>query len=414
MKFRYLLYFLALIFVSANSAIAGTFIQLDAKQIAAVKASIEDKTASEATLKAYRSLIERSDTLLNADVFTVTDKTILAPTGDPHDYLSISRYWWPDGNKRNGLPWTRRDGETNPDTQTDKVDRKRIGEMTQTVESLGQAYYFSGNEAYAKKGTDLIKAWFLNSDTRMNPNLNYAQSVPGIDKQRRSGILDGRLIPLRVLDSITLFSGSEHWSDEENESMNNWLKAYLKWLTKSQLGKEGAKQENNHGSWYRFQTTALAFYLGEEKLFARELKQTKKAMGKQFNDEGAQKHELKRTKSFYYSCFNLDAVTRIAVIAERADQSLWDYPSTEKSELSQAIDFLMPTALGEPWPYPTKGINLDSFLPVLSRWVDQTNNTEHKKLLKKLLHESQNAASDEQGKLSLYDSFALFNPDALN
>ena len=196
--------------------------------------------------------------------------------------------------------------------------------------------------------------------------------------------------------------------------MNNWLKAYLKWLTKSQLGKEGAKQENNHGSWYRFQTTALAFYLGEEKLFARELKQTKKAMGKQFNDEGAQKHELKRTKSFYYSCFNLDAVTRIAVIAERADQSLWDYPSTEKSELSQAIDFLMPTALGEPWPYPTKGINLDSFIPVLSRWVDQTNNTEHKKLLKKLLRESQNAASDEQGKLSLYDSFALFNPDALN
>ena len=151
MKFRYLLYFLALIFVSANSAIAGTFIQLDAKQIAAVKASIEDKTASEATLKAYRSLIERSDTLLNADVFTVTDKTILAPTGDPHDYLSISRYWWPDGNKRTGLPWTRRDGETNPDTQTDKVDRKRIGEMTQTVESLGQAYYFLAMKRMRKK-----------------------------------------------------------------------------------------------------------------------------------------------------------------------------------------------------------------------------------------------------------------------
>ena len=146
------------------------------------------------------------------------------------------------------MPWTRRDGETNPDTQTDKVDRKRIGEMTQTVESLGQAYYFSGNEAYAKKGTDLIKAWFLNSDTRMNPNLNYAQSVPGIDKQRRSGILDGRLIPLRVLDSITLFSGSEHWSDEENESMNNWLKAYLKWLTKSCLLYTSPSPRDQRGS----------------------------------------------------------------------------------------------------------------------------------------------------------------------
>jgi len=359
-------------------------------------------------------LIKQSDRLLDVDVFSVTDKTILAPTGDPHDYLSISRYWWPDKRQSNGLPWKRRDGETNPDTQTDKVDRKRIGEMSESVESLGRAYYFSGNEAYAKKGTDLIKAWFLNPETRMNPNLNYAQSVPGINKQRRSGILDGRLIPLRVLDSISLFSESEHWSDADNESMNSWLRDYLKWLTKSKLGKEGAKQENNHGSWYRFQTTALAYYLDDEKLLARELKQARKALGKQFDDEGAQKHELKRTKSFFYSCFNLDAITRIAVIAEKADQSLWEHPSADESEISQAINFLMPTVQGEAWPYPTKGVELDHFIPVLDRWSDQTGNTEHKALLKNLLDESQKTNPSDKDGLSLYEYFALFDPDALN
>ena len=286
--------------------------------------------------------------------------------------------------------------------------------MTQSVQNLGYAYYFSGDEAYAKKGTELIKAWFLDPETRMNPHLNYAQTVPGIDKQRRSGILDGRLIPLKVLDSITIFSGSEHWSQTDNEDMNVWLNDYLKWLTKSKLGKDGAKQTNNHGAWYRFQTTALAFYLGEEKILNRELKLTKKLMAQQFNREGAQEHELKRTKSFFYSCFNLDAFTRIALIADKAGQSLWDYPTVETSELSRAINFLMPTALGEPWPYPTQGVNLNHFIPVLDRFADHTGVAEHKELLKTLLDTSQETAPKEQFETNIYDRFALFKPTALD
>ena len=414
MKFRYILYVLLLSLMNATLAFGAPFVQLDEAQIERVKTSLENQTASEPTLAAYNALIKQADHLLDSGHFSVTDKTILAPTKDPHDYLSISRYWWPDAAKDNGLPWIRKDGQTNPDTQTDKVDRKRIGEMAQAVENLGHAYYFSGNEAYAEKGTALIKAWFLDPETQMNPNLNYAQTVPGIAKQRRSGILDGRLIPLKVLDSITLFSRSDHWSGTDDEEMNVWLRRYLKWLTKSKLGKEGAKQTNNHGSWYRFQTTALAFYLGEEKILNYQLKLTRKAMTRQFNREGAQEHELTRTKSFFYSCFNLDAVTRIALIADRAGQSLWDYPTTETSKLSQAVNFLMPTAQGEAWPYPTQGVNLNHFIPVLDRFADQTGAAEHKALLKKLLDASGGHAPKEIAETHIYDRFALFKPEALD
>ena len=205
MKFSFLFYAVFFITFSVSNAFGAQFIQLDGKQLASVKVSIENGTSSEATLKAYQSLIKRSDLLLELENFSVTQKTILAASGDPHDYLSISRYWWPDARKDNGLPWLRRDGQTNPDTQTDKVDRKRLGKMTLAVQDLSHAYYFSGNEVYAQKGTELLKVWFLNSETRMNPHMNYAQSVPGINKKRRSGILDARLIPLRVLDSVILF-----------------------------------------------------------------------------------------------------------------------------------------------------------------------------------------------------------------
>lgn len=413
MKFRLLIFVVFSLIFNINNAFGAKFVQLDEQQAASVKASIKNSKASSETFNAYQTLITNADLLLEVKAFSVTQKTILAPSKDPHDYLSISRYWWPDPKKRNGLPWLRRDGETNPATQTDEVDRNRIGAMTNAVKNLSYAYYFSDNEAYAKKGTELIKAWFLNKETRMNPHLNFAQIVPGNDYKRRSGILDGRLIPLWVLDAIVIFSESEYWSDADNIKMNAWLSDYLKWLTNSSLGRDGAKQTNNHGSWYQFQVTALAWYLGDTKTLKRELKRTKILMAKQFNKQGAQKHELKRTKSFFYSCFNLDAITRIAIIGDKAGNSLWDYPSSERSELFQAINYLMPVTQGKPWPHPTKGINLNHFILILDRYADKTGSEEHKALLKRLLDESKVNASSGKGGAAIYNAFALFKPDAL-
>lgn len=414
MKFRLLICTSFFLLFNISNAFSAKFVQLDQQQLSKIKTSIKTASASKATINAYQSLIAQADLLLELESFSVTDKSILAPTNDPHDYLSISRYWWPDTSKDDGLPWLRRDGETNPDTQTDKVDRKRIGGMTSAVKSLSYAYYFSGDEAYAKKGTELIKAWFLNDETRMNPNLNYAQSVPGLNKKRRSGILDGRLIPLWVLDSIVLFSESKHWSESDNVQMNLWLNDYLTWLTNSKLGKKGAQQTNNHGSWYRFQVTALAWYLGETEILNRELEHAKVAMAKQFNDQGAQEHELGRTKSFFYSCFNLNAITRIAIIGDKAGNSFWDYPSKEGSELLQAINYLMPAAQGEQWPHPTKGVNPSHFIPVLDRLADQTGSVEHKELLKRLLIQVKSKAASNEHEARIYNTFALFKPDALD
>ena len=407
--------FITLLLLShANSVFSAKFVQLDEQQLSAVKTLINANAASPLTVSAYQALIEKADALLDVQDYTVIDKQILAPTNDPHDYLSISRYWWPDKSKADGLPWVRHDGDTNPDTQTDKVDRKRIGAMTTAVKNLSYAYYFSDNEAYAKKGVRLIKAWFLNPETRMNPHLEYAQSVPGVDKRRRSGILDGRLIPLWILDSIAIFSKSEHWSDADNKQMNKWLSSYLIWLTNSELGKSGAKQTNNHGSWYRFQTVALAWYLGETKLLAKQLKAAKVGLTKQLNKQGGQTHELERTKSYFYSCFNLNAVTRTAIIADKAGDSLWDYPSSESSDLLLAINYLIPAAQGEPWAHPTKGINTSCLIPVLERYTAYNDKSEHKKLLSKLLVDAKNEAKDGNYEARLIRNYALLNPSLID
>ena len=139
------------VFFNIQAAYSADFVQLDEKQLLLTKTSLKNKKSSEVTLNAYQNLISKADQLLEVDSFSVTHKEILAPTKNPNDYLSISRYWWPDENQEGGLPWVRRDGITNPDTQTDKVDRNRLGEMTKAVRALSYAYIFPMMRGMQKK-----------------------------------------------------------------------------------------------------------------------------------------------------------------------------------------------------------------------------------------------------------------------
>ena len=189
----------------STTVFSNSFILLDSLELAKTKEMIANKTASNKTLAVYKKLIRTADLILKSTNPTVIDKTINPPTGNKHDYLSISRYWWPDPEKKDGLPWIRYDGKTNPDTQTDAVDRKRLGFMGKSVRNLSLAYYFTNDEKYAKKAISMIDTWFINPETLMNPHLEFAQSVPGNPKKRTSGILDGRSIVMFVPDAIHLF-----------------------------------------------------------------------------------------------------------------------------------------------------------------------------------------------------------------
>src|SRR2546422_2386765 len=48
------------------------------------------------------------------------------------------------------------------------------------------AYYFLGEESYAIHATELLRIWFLSPETRMNPNLEFAQGVRGFNTDRKS------------------------------------------------------------------------------------------------------------------------------------------------------------------------------------------------------------------------------------
>ncbi len=393
-----------------NKGQATEYIQFTEDNIAHVKISLKQNTAHAVTKQAYRYLLNTADEALVMKAPSVIYKALYPPSKNKHDYLSISRYWWPDPKSTDGLPWIRKDGITNPSTQTNDVDRKRLGKVTNGIKTLSLAYYFSDDEKYAQKGVELINTWFLDEKTKMNPHFTYSQSVPGNPEPRRSGILDGRLIPERVLDAITIFSKSKYWTKQKNEQMNNWLNDYLTWLTTSELGMAGAKQTNNHGSWYRFQVASLAWYLGNNKLLTQAVNSAKNNFSEQFTLEGAQLHELERTRGFFYSCFNLKALTRIASIAEKAKLSLWEHQSIQGHSLKVAVDYLMPVTRGEKWLHTSKNLDVTYLAPILSEMMVYKPEVQYEKALVAILinlTEQKVLKGNQQNTLF---EFALFNP----
>ena len=157
----------------------------------AIKAALPTDPAIGA---AYRDLIVRADKALAAKPASVTDKRSIPLSGDRHDYVSLARYWWPNPANPNGA-YVRRDGDTNPDIESGRFDRAALARMVRDADTLGLAYYYSGERTYADGAARVIRVWFLDPATRMNPNMNFAQAVPGVSNAPMSTETDSRTAP---------------------------------------------------------------------------------------------------------------------------------------------------------------------------------------------------------------------------
>lgn len=90
------------------------------------------------------------DAALQAGPFTVMDKTLVAPSGDKHDFLRMPTYAWPNPDTADGLPYVIRDGEFGPHINGPQYDQGRMAEFTRTVKALAWAFLATGDETYAR------------------------------------------------------------------------------------------------------------------------------------------------------------------------------------------------------------------------------------------------------------------------
>ena len=340
-----------------EEVLPSTFL-LDNVFIAANKEKIKEGDKELQLLLSF--VLSSTDEAMNHESFSVTYKTKTPPSGDKRDYMSVGPYWWPDSTKSNGLPYIRRDGIVNPE-RYEIQDAEFFKSVCNDLFLLSLSEYFTGNKKYADKAVDILHTWFLDEKTRMNPHLNYGQSIPGRTEGRGIGLIDTRSL-VYLIDGIQILKTTGHLPKDTYEGIQIWFKKFLNWMITSPIGLDEADEHNNHGTYYDVQTVAMALFTDQKELAANILRsQTQKRIENQFAEDGSQPHELARTLSWNYSVMNLMGFFELALLAENVNIDLWNYMTPNGKSIKKGFLWLLPYAEGLPWQHTQiKPIDLSS------------------------------------------------------
>ena len=351
--------------VSADDSRPRVFI-LDSMGLSMTKQ--RTRNGDELLKPATTKLIREADGALTSAPLSVTHKEIAPPSGDKHDYMSLAPYWWPDPRAQNGLPYVVRDGKINP--ERDSIpDRQNLENIVAAVKTLALAYYFTAKEDYAKHATTILQVWFLDSPTKMNPNLKYAQGIRGRNVGRAAGIIETHNFP-DIVDAVGLLAGSAAWTQTHQRELQSWFAAFLRWLLESAEGRAEARAQNNHGSWYDVQIASFALFTDGRDFAHRVLSEIpRKRIARQIKPDGTQPHELARTQPWRYSLFNLEALFDAAALGDSLAIDLWNFETPDKRSIRAALDWLIPFATGEKqWSlHEESGWQPERLAPLLQR-----------------------------------------------
>lgn len=329
--------------VTAQSGAPAVF-SLDAKALDRTKTKIANKNPE--VIDAYKQLIKDADKkALTFGPVTVMEKTATPPSGDRHDYMSLAPYFWPDPAKPDGLPYIRKDGQTNPEVK-DYPDKDNMPKLCEFVYTLGLSYYFSEENQYAEHAAKLLRVWFLDTATRMNPNLNFGQAIKGVNGGRGAGLIDTRHW-IKLIDGIGLIKSSKFWKESDQKGMQKWFAEFLNWMQTSKNGTDELKTKNNHGAWYDAQRLSIALFIDSSELAKKIVLNAADRLDKQMDDDGLFPAEMERTISLHYTSFVMNAFFTIAHMAEKIGFDFWKYTSPTGKSLKKAFDKMKPYFIGD-------------------------------------------------------------------
>ena len=276
---------------------------------------------------------------LNQKPITVTAQSSPRSSGGKHDFFSEADYWWPNPKNPDG-PYINRDGETNPDNFV--AHRKAMIRFSEIIGTLASAYKITGNEKYVKHAVVHLKAWFVNKETLMNPNLLFAQAVKGVATGRSWGIID-TIHLMEVAQGIMVMENAKLFDKKDLATIKKWFADYTLWLNTSKPGIAEKLSKNNHSACWVMQVASFA-KLCNDQVMLDSLRWRYKniSLPNQMAVNGSFPLELERTKPYGYSIFNLDAFTMICQILSTPKDNLWKFETGDGKSIYKGITYLYP------------------------------------------------------------------------
>ena len=287
----------------------------------AVVARAAQQDLDVAAIDRDRILRAAAAALRQAPIAVTNARAALSP-GGPHDFYSNGDYWWPNPDTATGLPYVQRDGQTNPGNFNSH--RECIWRLRDAVAALGAAYAITSEDRYVTKAVDLLRVFFLDPATLMNPSLKYAQAIPGVSEGRGIGIID-TLHLIGIPKAIEAMAGARVFPPDVLAGLRRWFAAYLDWMTTSQNGRDEAGTTNNHAVAFWLQAAVFADFAGDAATLAECRRRfTDDFVAKQMAPDGSFPRELARTKPYGYSIFQLDNMATLCqVLSTWVANAMW-------------------------------------------------------------------------------------------
>jgi hypothetical protein len=284
-------------------------------------------------------VLKEADRAMHEQPVTVTAQSSPRSAGGIHDFCSEGDYWWPNPQYPDS-PYVQKDGMTNPENFV--AHRLAMIRLSRIVGALASAYIVTGDQKYVTQALKHCKAWFVDTATMMNPNLLYAQAIKGRATGRGIGIIDTIQL-MEVVQGLVAMQAAKNMDRRALVAIKSWFEKYLQWLTTHSYAKDEMNAANNHGTCWVMQVAVFAKFTGDQPLLAFCRDRYKNVLlPKQMNTDGSFPLELRRTKPYGYSIFNLDAMATICQALSTGEDDLWKYETTDGKSIRKGIGFLYP------------------------------------------------------------------------
>jgi hypothetical protein len=283
-------------------------------------------------------ILEAADRYVAQTPLTITAFPTKRSAGGLHDFYSQADYFWPNPKDPTG-PYINRDGQSNPDNFDEH--RKVMVRLSIQMPVLTAAWILTKDSRYGERACDHLRAWFVTPETRMNPNLQFAQAVQGVSTGRSYGIIDSlHLVEVaRAASLLTPKILSVHNSD----AVKDWFRSYLDWLSTSDPGKTERDAKNNHAMCWALQAAEYARLAGDDAARKEVYRRYRETMlPDQMAEDGSFPRELARTKPYSYTIFNFDMMAGLCQSLKGLSPDPPTFELANGKGLAKAAEFLYP------------------------------------------------------------------------
>ncbi|WVQ83356.1 hypothetical protein IAT38_005495 [Cryptococcus sp. DSM 104549] len=242
------------------------------------------------------------------EVYSVTYSKLFCPEGKNH-LFTLKPYYW---ETQPGGSWERRDGTRNPYCDLPQ-GQKQLELVSVTLHNLalGIQHAPEYRDRCIKRMEKVLNVFFVDPETRMIPEVWYAQCQPG-DKPLKGNYAFEIALRYIILVDQAIRIAAPFINKNLVQTIQGWIKTQAEWMDSSDQGKAARKYEDNKALWYHA-------------IYASHLSVNNPSEGSSYatnffrdwssahpTPEQYFAHELERTRPRHYTLFALESLFILA------------------------------------------------------------------------------------------------------